>query len=173
MKRSTKNLVMTVCICLAVVALFGFLTKGFTSLNIKGNFEKERNEANAIAKTDITLKDGKLSNGVTVKVNSDGSVTLNGKATADATVKYAEISSLAAGTYTFTGAEGGTTGTYYMTATSGSTSIQSDFTGGNKLTLSSAAKTVVEIVIKKDATFFNVTLYPVLYTGDTEVSFYK
>ena len=173
MKRTTKTMLLTVCICLAVVALFGFLTKGFTSINIKENLERERNEANAIAKTDITLKDGKLSNGVTVKVNSDGSVTLNGKATADLTVKYAEISSLAAGTYTFTGAKNGSTGSYYLSATSGSTTIQSDFTGSNKLTLSSAAKTVINIEIKKDTTFFNVTLYPVLYIGDTEVSFYK
>lgn len=171
MKARTKNMIVTVCICLVLVTLLGWLTQGFTTVNLKDRFAKERNEANKIAKTDIVLKDGKHANGITVKVNDDGSVTLSGTASEDLSLTYANVK-LAAGTYTFTGAQNGSTGTYYMTASNNGTTTISDF-AGNTFTLSAQATSEIVIHIKKDAKLFNVTLYPVLYTGDTEVEFYK
>lgn len=172
LRRIRRNLVPILCVILAVCAL-GALTSGFTKWrpsDIKNNLTKERNDANLIATSAITLEDGKsTTSDVTYKVDKNGVVTLSGKATADEQITYATVT-LAAGKYTFTGAEGGSNKTYTMGLIVGSNFIRSD---GEAITISSAGTYTIAIRVYENANFFNVKLLPVLVKGEEAADFYK
>lgn len=169
MKRSTKNLLITVLIAVVCTSCLGWLTAGFQNFDVQQRFEKERNPENLITLSGVSLKTTRHSNGIDITVDEDGAVTLDGKASADTTLAYGNVS-LPAGDYILSGDAKGSAGTYYLTITIGSTTYYS----GDAITVTGEGTSSyqINIVVKKDAQLNNAKLYPVVNSGDSAVDFY-
>ena len=104
-------------------------------------------------------------NGITFTVNDDGSVKANGTATAEAVlVLNTSTFSLGAGTYTASGASGGSNSTYYL-------QFRVDGTWRNAIASNTfTASTGINgalIDIKSGVTLNNYTFYPQIETGSS------
>lgn len=111
-------------------------------------------------------------NGVTFTHNSDGSITLNGTATAnfDFIFTNAEGSgtnnqNLSADTYILTGVTDGSSSTYYLQAAiydGSSTDYNSQFTTPKSFTVAADSTFRCFIVVKSGTSFSNKTIYPMI-----------
>lgn len=187
MSRKTKRVILVVGLFLAAVLLLvviGKASSGFT--DFEDMALRRVNEKNLWQSMEIP-NDGKISNGehgLTVKVNEDRQVKING--TSEQSGEYV----LATGTlakntsYVFkSGMTNGTAGTMHIvirTADTAKTVLATSYNGyvtidGSKLTADTAVQ-VVLIVADKDVSANSVTLEPVICAGTEEsdlVKFWK
>ena len=111
-------------------------------------------------------------NGITATYNDDGSVTLNGTATADAYFwNVGKTPYLKAGTYTVSGCPTGGSRTTY--AIVGSGWIPLDVGNGSTFTVDSDTSKSLMIYIHKGVTVENLTFYPMLNKGTTALPYQK
>ena len=172
--KSNKKMIITiVASVLAAVTLVGVLgqTFGLFNKDLKDITLRDRNEDNVITLDNITLEEYDDGNGVKATVEKDGRVKLSGKSETsnDIKIEYAKLE-LAPGEYTLVGAPKGSNGSYHLVADYNGKEYISDF-NNNKFTVTAKATVTISIVVKPD-TLVYATLYPVLYTGADEVSFY-
>ena len=115
----------------------------------------------------------KTLNGITFTVNSDGSVTVNGTATAQAYFRLQQPFSLKKGQYFFSGCPtGGAGGTYSLyLSTSDYKFYKSDI--GNGISINAEDDKIVSIVINiaKDTTVNNLVFKPQLELGSTATAY--
>lgn len=115
----------------------------------------------------------KTLNGITFTVNSDGSVTVSGTATAQAYFKLQQSFSLKKGQYFFSGCPKGGTGTTYSLylSTSDYVFYKSDI--GNGISINAEDDKIVSIVINiaKDTTVENLVFKPQLELGSTATAY--
>ena len=169
MKRSTKNLLITVLIAVVCSSCLGWLTAGFQNFDVAQRFEKERNPDNLITISSVTLATTRHSSGIDVTVDEDGVVTLDGKVTEDIQLPYATVS-LQPGEYILSGDEKGSAGTYYLSIVVGEQTIYGNLDG--KFTVETAGSYTITINVEADTQLRNVKLYPVINSGDSAVDFY-
>ena len=115
----------------------------------------------------------KTLNGITFTVNSDGSVTVNGTATAQAYFKLQQSFSLKKGQYFLNGCPTGGAGTKYSLylSTSDYKFYKADI--GNGISINSEDDKIVSIVINitKDTTVDNLVFKPQLELGTTATAY--
>lgn len=115
----------------------------------------------------------KTLNGITFTVNSDGSVTVSGTATAQAYFKLQQSFSLKKGQYFFSGCPTGGSGTTYSLylSTSDYKFYKADI--GNGISINSEDDKTVSIVINiaKDTTVNNIVFKPQLELGSTATTY--
>lgn len=115
----------------------------------------------------------KTLNGITFTVNSDGSVTVSGTATAQAYFKLQQSFSLKKGQYFFSGCPKGGTGTTYSLYLSTSDYVFYKADIGNGTSINSEDDKTVSIVINiaKDTTVENLVFKPQLELGSTATAY--
>ena len=187
MSRSSKNTLKIIAICLAMSLALGFvgwMTNGFTAFDkdsISDKFERKLNEDNLVYKAFLasgyTSKSGNDGNGLTWTINDDGSVTVNGTASADAYFNLCTVTIADKGDQTFTAVDGGSLTTYYVEGkANGVTVWYSDWqniqdTSATK-TFSTSTTISLDIVIKAGTEMKNVTFYPVIVEGETAGNYF-
>ena len=108
--------------------------------------------------------------GITVTKNSDGTLTVNGTATADAAVIFNTTVTLAAGTYTLSGCpSGGSSSTYNLNLDQLST--MRDNGSGVTFTLNSERTSTAYVSVKSGVTMNNVIFKPMIVSGSTSGDF--
>ena len=173
-KRVKVTPLLIIGVILITVALCAFLGKisgGFTK-DTKDWVLQERNSDNLLSGT---FDDYNAGNGVVVSRKNDGSLLLKGEYPGEGELVIpVETKTLAAGTYTLSGAPNGGNYTYYLRAKFGGTTVIADF-GSDKgtFTLTESTSVDIELVVLPDQSFSNVRIYPVLVTGTTAGEFYK
>ena len=115
----------------------------------------------------------KTQNGITFTVNSDGSVTVSGTATAQAYFRLQQSFSLKKGQYFFSGCPKGGTGTTYSLYLSTSDYVFYKADIGNGISINSEDDKTVSIVINiaKDTTVENLVFKPQLELGSTATAY--
>ena len=114
-----------------------------------------------------------VSEGVTWTVNSNGSITANGTATGNSifVIQKASNFTLPAGTYTVSGANGGSQSTYNIqigvTPVAGGTPAYYNATNGTKFTLSEPCKVLIQAVVYNGYNASGLTFYPMLNGGSS------
>ena len=170
MKKSTKNLLITVLIAVVCCSCLGWLTAGFQNFDVAQRFEKERNSENLITLTAVSLDTTRHSSGVDITVDENGVVTLDGKPSADVDLTYATVS-LQPGEYILSGDGEGSASTCYLSIVVDVETIYGNLDG--TFTVTTAGTYTVQIHMEEEAELNNVKLYPVINSGDTAVKFYK
>jgi hypothetical protein len=108
--------------------------------------------------------------GITVTKNSDGTLKVNGTATADAAVIFNTTVTLAAGTYTLSGCpSGGSFNTYNLNLDQLST--MRDNGSGVTFTLNSERTSTAYVSVKSGVTMNNVIFKPMIVSGSTSGDF--
>ena len=108
--------------------------------------------------------------GITVTKNSDGTLTVNGTATADAAVIFNTSVTLEAGTYTLSGCpSGGSASTYNLNLDQLST--MRDNGSGVTFTLNSERTSTAYVSVKSGVTMNNVIFKPMIVSGSTSGDF--
>ena len=108
--------------------------------------------------------------GITVTKNSDGTLTVNGTATADAAVIFNTSVTLSAGTYTLSGCpSGGSSSTYNLNLDQLST--MRDNGSGVTFTLNSERTSTAYVSVKSGVTMNNVIFKPMIVSGSTSGDF--
>lgn len=108
--------------------------------------------------------------GITVTKNSDGTLTVNGTATADAAVIFNTTVTLAAGTYTLSGCpSGGSSSTYNLNLDQLST--MRDNGSGVTFTLNAERTSTAYVSVKSGVTLNNVIFKPMIVSGSTSGDF--
>ena len=162
-----------VLVSVLLVSGLGFMTKGFTEKSPENWTVRERNELNLFDNTQKEAKEWNQGTGITVTMNKDGSVKVNGThgGSEAVNIELGEIT-LEAGTYTFTSGYK-STGLYtmYLKLVLSDGFKTADF--GDDIVLDKQETAKVVLVICPDTKFNNVTLYPVIAKGTEAVSFYK
>lgn len=114
-------------------------------------------------------------NGVTFTENADGSVTANGTATGDAARYIVNSFNFESDVdYFLSGCpKNGTNSTYRMDAFSGQEGggLSEDFGEGVKINTSGNSSRNIRIIVFKDATVNNLTLYPMIIKGSQATSY--
>lgn len=128
-------------------------------------FMPTRSEVNAIAnagaKNLLRPTRGTTINGVTFDVNLDGSVTVNGTASADALYYVGTLIDCTGITVTLTGCpESGSDSTYYQQVVQNSSNR--GFDTGSGVTVAGTTNMRARIVVRSGVTVDNVTFYPML-----------
>lgn len=115
----------------------------------------------------------KTLNGITFTVNSDGSVTVSGTATAQAYFKLQQSFSLKKGQYFFSGCPTGGSGTTYSLYLSTSDYVFYKADIGNGISINAEDDKTVSIVINiaKDTTVENLVFKPQLELGSTATAY--
>lgn len=164
-----------ILIALAIVLLVSFIGR------ITGGWSKdwedvtilERNEKNLLTGD---FEDYNVGDGITVTARKDGTLYLNGeyKGAEQSVTVDIETLSLAAGTYTLSGAPKGGNYTYHLKVTYGSTTVIGDYgTTKGTFTLGSDTEVNVQLVVFGDNEFKNVKIQPVLVEGSEAGDFYN
>jgi len=108
--------------------------------------------------------------GITVTKNSDGTLTVNGTATADAAVIFNTTVTLAAGTYTLSGCpSGGSSSTYNLNLDQLST--MRDNGSGVTFTLNAERTSTAYVSVKSGVTLNNAIFKPMIVSGSTSGDF--
>lgn len=175
MAKKIITWVVTVVVIVGLVGMIGVWTNGFNRDKDTWSI-RERNDKNLFDNADYTITDKNTGRGVYITVNKDGSLVIDGKLTGSDDYEIAVGTvSLKAGTYTFTSGykAAGLTTAYLKLVTSGG-EYSADFGGDNgTFTIDADAEGTVYLVIAPDYSFSNKTIYPVIASGNEEVSFYK
>lgn len=151
------------------------LNKGITALPYQKYIAPKDVEKVVVAKSPnlINFKDQKTQtiNGITFTVNEDGSVMVNGTATADAYLWNFGSATLSVGTYTASGCpEGGARYTYAFVGTNW---VPMDVGNGDTFTVDEYTTRQLAIYIRKGITVENLTFYPMLVKGDKALPYQK
>ena len=177
-RLNTNGKIIVACAITCLIALLGAAFLG----NITDGFQKdlddvslrERNELNLLTGAFTDFNDG---NGVSAKGRNDGSIVLGGENLSESDIVIpVEKVTLAAGTYTVSGAKSGGNTTYHIAVkyVDGSGSTQTaigDFTS-KTFTITSQQEVEVTIVVKPDANVKGVLVKPVLVQGEDVGDFY-
>lgn len=170
-----KILLIGLAIVLAV-SFIGKITGGFTK-DWEDVTILERNPDNELTGK-YGWKDDVYNNGDGYKLTAkkDGSVVINGEYTGSsgkAEIPLEKVT-LAAGTYTISGAPNGGNATYYLKATVDSTDYIADFgSEGGTFTLTTSTEVTVSLVLFGEHEFNYVKIQPVLVEGDEAGDFYE
>ena len=179
MRKSTKTTVLIVACAAILVVVLGFFTSGFQKWSkddVLSKITPQVNEENYYSENCVTLVDTNDGTGVKIDVNEDnGVITLNGAAASDLTgdnaYKVGKLT-LEAGEYTFTSYDYASYGGVYLTASTGTSVINFDFTPGNTVELKSTTELTIYLNIAKDAEFKNVVIEPVIVSGTEAGNFW-
>ena len=159
-----------------VVSFIGKITGGWTK-DWKDVTILERNPENELTgrygwKDDVY----NVGDGYKLTAKKDGTVVINGEYTGtngNAEIVLEKVT-LAAGTYTISGAPNGGNATYYLKATAGSTDYIADFGAeGGTFTLSASTEVTVTLVLFGEYEFNNVRIQPVIVEGSEPGDFYE
>lgn len=159
------------CIVSATVlsAGIGFMSDGFTNSDVSSWMDRELNADNLIKVDDYLIKDGDTNGeGITVSVNEDGVIKLNGKSTGTDEYTVCELS-VAPGTYTISGvASTGDCGLQVL----GSGIEAKAGTRNDSFTVEETTTISVVVYVGEDVKLFNKTIKPVLVKGEEPGDFY-
>lgn len=183
-RSKTKTTLIVVASILLGVMLLSFVGMANGVFGDEANIFKKRNEANIIDPDFYNISDDVIS-GVTVKVNEDGSISLSGTATSDIDLQLCKFTVKATGedgkavNYMFSGADGGSSETYYMqligkdgNANNIEYVVDRDHKVVNIKSQATDTEYQLHIFINSGTKLDNVTLYPVLVQGVDAGSFY-
>ena len=106
-------------------------------------------------------------NGITIKINDDRTITVNGTASTATTFTIAQYT-IQSGTYTLSGTKNGSLSTYYMAI--GGTSCK-DVGNGSSVTFDTETTISIYIIIKSGATLSNAVFKPQLEEGSTATTY--
>ena len=171
--RKTKNFLIIVAAILVTVitlSVLGSLSDGFSNWDTSTWQLRDRNKENLLSGKFTDYNPG---NGITAKAKDDGTIILDGEyvGSESSVVIPVEVVALSEGTYTFTGAPKGSTGTYNLQLVYDGKTVYSDFDGCT-FKLESAASVTVQIVVYPKVEINNVTIRPVIVAGDEAGDFY-
>ena len=173
-----KLLLVALAIILAVTFI-GRITGGFTK-DWKDVTLLDRNEDNELSGKyeGAGWKDDSynVGDGYKLTAKKDGTIIIDGELTgsSNSTTIPLETVTLAAGTYTISGAPNGGNATYYLKATVGGKDYIADFgTEGGTFTLTSSSEVTVSLVLFSEHEFNYVKIQPVLVEGDEPGTFYE
>lgn len=162
---------------------------GETFMQYETNVEKEWNSFNVYGNTTQEIRSGKnlinilgyhnvgyseTVNGLTITYQNDGSIKVNGTASANTTyILYQGSSILPAGQYTFSGSVGGSYSTYRLEATvTPSYTYFHSVNGKETLTLSSQQTLWrVYLIVQSGTQLSNKIFYPMLEKGNTATEY--
>lgn len=176
--KTTLKMIAIAAVAVLVASFIGHITGGFQT-PLKDATLRDRNPDNLL--TGKYTSDGwkddayNVGDGYKLTAANDGTVTVNGKYTGSDSCASIELETitLAAGTYTLSGATNGGNQTYLIRATyDGSTAI-GDFSSTKTFTLTSSMEVKVELVLYGDYDFNYVKIRPVLVEGSDVGDFYK
>ena len=176
MKKSTIKMLAIVAVACVVMAFIGNITGGFQT-SLKDASLRPRNPDNLLS-GEYGWKDDvyNVGDGYKLSVKNDGSIIIYGELTgsSNSTTISLETVTLAAGTYTISGAPNGGNATYYLKATVSGKDYIADFgTEGGTFTLTSSSEVTVSLVLFADHEFNYVKIQPVLVEGDEAGTFYE
>lgn len=182
MSYRTKNTSLWIVIGIVVVSMLvlgfiGNITGGFQ--NFEAEYIREKlypvNKDNFYQDSTITnmqLQEGAFSNGLTVTKNANGSITVEGKASSDVKMPICTVSLANGGYYTITALENFIPDTCYVSVEYGETSVNADFSDTRTINLTGATDLKLYFNVDKGTTV-NVTLYPVIVSGNEAGSFFE
>ena len=169
MKNKTKRTLKRIGLILAIAlvgGVFGAFAASGTSM-----FDRDLNPDNLIKVENYVVKDkDDNGNGIDVKVDDDGVIKLNGKATADDEYTVTELV-LEPGEYTLSGFKSDKS-KVGLKATFG-TSEHYAGTSSDTFVLESSTTVTIVVYVADDHYCLNTTIKPVLVTGDEAGEFYK
>lgn len=176
--KSTLKMIAIAAVAVIIVSFIGHITGGFQS-SLKDASLRDRNPDNLLTGkyTAAGWKDDayNVGDGYKLTASNDGTVTVNGKYTGSESCAAIELESLtlAAGTYTLSGATNGGNQTYLIRATYDGNTAIGDFSASKTFTLTSSTEVTVELVLYGDYDFNYVKVRPVLVEGSDVGDFYK
>ena len=173
--KSTIKMIAIAAVACIVLSFVGHITGGFQT-SLKDASLRDRNPDNLLTgKYGWTDDVYNVGDGYKLTAANDGTVTINGKYTgADGSaVVVLEKVTLAAGTYTLSGATNGGNQTYHLRASYGSNTVIGDFGASNgTFTLTASTEVTIELVLYDDFDFNYVKVRPVLVDGSTAGDFF-
>lgn len=176
MKKSTIKMLAIVAVACLVMAFFGNITDGFQT-NLKDASLRPRNPDNLLS-GEYGWKDDvyNVGDGYKLTAKNDGSIVITGEYTGtdgSASIVLEKVT-LAAGTYTLSGAPNGGNATYLLKVTYGSNNVIGDFGAeGGTFTLSSSTEVTLQLVLYPEHEFLRTTVRPVIVEGSEAGDFYK
>lgn len=176
LNTNKKIIVAGVVFCLIAIlgsAFLGNITDGFQK-DLDDVSLRERNELNLLTGAFTDFNDG---NGVSATGRNDGSIVLGGENLSETDIVIpVEKVTLAAGTYTVSGAKNGGNTTYHIAVKyvdgSGSTQTAIGDFASKTFTITSQQEVEVTIVVKPDANVKGVLVKPVIVQGTEKGDFY-
>lgn len=162
--KTVLTVVATVLVSTLLVSVVGFATSGFTNGDPQSWFQKERNPDNLIDVKEYLLEDGRDDGkGIKVKVDDDGVIKLNGKATSENNFRVAEVV-LEPGTYTISGIK---SCDGYALEVIGANNLHAKAgISSATFTLEQTETVTVSIYVAEGTHLFNKTFQPCLVNGD-------
>ena len=178
MKRKIKinafTLIAFGLVIILLISFIGKITSGFTK-DWKDVSLHERNEDNLL-EGKYSWETYNVGDGYTLTAKKDGTIILDGEYTgssAQAVIQLERVT-LAAGTYTLSGAPNGGNQTYHIRVSYNGSTVTGDFGANNgTFTLSSSAEVIVELVLSGEYEFNSVKIRPVIVEGDEIGDFYS
>ena len=169
MKQKTKRTLKRIAL-VALIAILGGVVGSF-AVSGSSMFDRDLNPDNLIKVENYVVQDkDDNGNGVDVKVDDDGVIKLNGKATADDEYIVTELV-LEPGEYTLSGFKSDKS-KVGLKATFG-TSEHYAGTSSDTFVLESSTTVTIVVYVAEDHYCLNTTIKPVLVTGDEAGEFYK
>ena len=176
MRKSTIKIIAIVAVACLVMAFIGNITDGFQT-NLKDASLLPRNPDNLLS-GEYGWKDDvyNVGDGYKLTAKNDGSIVITGEYTGtdgSASIVLEKVT-LAAGTYTLSGAPNGGNATYLLKVTYGSNNVIGDFGAeGGTFTLSSSTEVTVQLVLYPEHEFLRTTVRPVIVEGSESGEFYE
>lgn len=176
MKKSTIKMLAIVAVACLAMAFIGNITDGFQT-NLKDASLRPRNPDNLLS-GEYGWKDDvyNVGDGYKLSAKNDGSIVITGEYTGtdgSASIVLEKVT-LAAGTYTLSGAPNGGNATYLLKVTYGSNNVIGDFGAeGGTFTLSSSTEVTLQLVLYPEHEFLRTTVRPVIVEGSEAGDFYK
>lgn len=176
--KSTLKMIAIAAVAVIIVSFIGHITGGFQSSLADASL-RDRNPDNLLTGkyTAAGWKDDayNVGDGYKLTASNDGTITVNGKYTGSESCAAIELETLtlAAGTYTLSGATNGGNQTYLIRATYDGNTAIGDFSSSKTFTLTSSTEVTVELVLYGDYDFNYVKVRPVLVEGSDVGDFYK
>lgn len=176
MKKSTIKMIAIVAVACLAMVFFGNITDGFQT-NLKDASLRPRNPDNLLS-GEYGWKDDvyNVGDGYKLSAKNDGSIVITGEYTGtdgSASIVLEKVT-LAAGTYTLSGAPNGGNATYLLKVTYGSNNVIGDFGAeGGTFTLSSSTEVTLQLVLYPEHEFLRTTVRPVIVEGSEAGDFYE
>ena len=180
MKKLFKSILVILVIVGISVTCSAFVARSTNNYTETPNMTNENNLVHTL--DEYVSAGGSFTNGLTVKVNSTGSIVINGTYSENATEDYVftlgTVSIEEADYYTLSGAARGSLDTYYIVAsyedsTGNLRTIISDFsdTCTSADILAEGTQVTLKIVVKPGATLNYCTLKPTFVAGEESGKF--
>ena len=168
-----------IAIVLVIVLAVSFIGK------ITGGFSKDWEDVTILDRNPDNLLSGEygwkddvynVGDGYKLTAKNDGSIVITGEYTGtdgSASIVLEKVT-LAAGTYTLSGAPNGGNATYLLKVTYGSNNVIGDFGAeGGTFTLSSSTEVTLQLVLYPEHEFLRTTVRPVIVEGSEAGDFYE